>query len=298
MCVFPIFSTGESQITYLSLKQALNQNLLLITEISQGGSVPELKVRNTAELPVLLLDGEEISGAKQNRILNTTILVKELSETIIPVSCTESGRWSYHKPHFEESGNVLSSSIRAGKMADVSQNLRERGSFRSDQGKVWEDISFMACKNEVSSPTNAMKDVYDAVKPRLEDYAEHFPCQDRQIGIIVCLQNRIAGLDCLSSDKVWFDLHSKLIRSYAMDSLSSDQECNCTLEQVHDFLEQFRVCEPQVFKSLGYGEDFRYESPHLIGSGLVWKETFIHLELYPRQVETRETHYHSPRHRL
>ena len=40
---------------------------------SHGGSVPELKVINKAEIPILLLDGEELVGAKQNRVLNTTM---------------------------------------------------------------------------------------------------------------------------------------------------------------------------------------------------------------------------------
>ena len=36
-----------------------------------------------------MLAGEEPVGAKQNRILNTTILLKKHSETTIPVSCTK-----------------------------------------------------------------------------------------------------------------------------------------------------------------------------------------------------------------
>jgi hypothetical protein len=59
------------------------------TEVSAGGHVPELKVVNKGETPVLLLDGEELAGARPNRALNTTILVRGHSETIIPVTCTE-----------------------------------------------------------------------------------------------------------------------------------------------------------------------------------------------------------------
>jgi hypothetical protein len=51
--------------------------------------LPQHMVVNRANKPVLLIDGEELAGAKQNRVLNTSILIKEVSETKIPVSCTE-----------------------------------------------------------------------------------------------------------------------------------------------------------------------------------------------------------------
>jgi hypothetical protein len=47
-----------------------------VTEVSEAGSVPFLQVANGADRPLLLLDGEELIAAKQNRILNTTVLVQ------------------------------------------------------------------------------------------------------------------------------------------------------------------------------------------------------------------------------
>ena len=63
-----------------------------ITEVDAAGSVPELIAFNPLDTPVLLYDGEELLGAKQNRILNVTVLVAPKSETKIPVSCVEQGR--------------------------------------------------------------------------------------------------------------------------------------------------------------------------------------------------------------
>jgi hypothetical protein len=44
MTVFPVISVQENPIKYRSLKQALNQQQIVIAEISQGGSVPNLNL--------------------------------------------------------------------------------------------------------------------------------------------------------------------------------------------------------------------------------------------------------------
>jgi outer membrane lipopolysaccharide assembly protein LptE/RlpB len=46
MAIFPLFTSINYSPEYLTLKGALEKNLLTITEVSQGGSVPELKVLN------------------------------------------------------------------------------------------------------------------------------------------------------------------------------------------------------------------------------------------------------------
>ena len=95
----------------MTLQEALDQQVLEITELDESGSVPELKVTNTAAQYVLLLDGEELMGAKQNRVLNTTILIKPNSETVIPVSCTEQmvityhNRFKQHQAHLQQLAN-------------------------------------------------------------------------------------------------------------------------------------------------------------------------------------------------
>jgi len=65
--VIPLLSENGAGPDYLTLKEAMEAQLIAITEVTEGGSVPELKVKNTGARPVLILDGEELSGAKQNR---------------------------------------------------------------------------------------------------------------------------------------------------------------------------------------------------------------------------------------
>lgn len=86
IAVLPISTSIPEGLEYLSLSEAMDKRCLTIREVSEGGAVPELAVENTGKKPILLLDGEELAGAKQNRVLNLTILIKEQWETVIPVS--------------------------------------------------------------------------------------------------------------------------------------------------------------------------------------------------------------------
>ena len=70
MAITPLTIAPQSGPTYLTMSQGFERHFLSVQEISEGGSVPELSVMNNGDQFILLMDGEEISGAKQNRVLN------------------------------------------------------------------------------------------------------------------------------------------------------------------------------------------------------------------------------------
>ena len=90
LTMFPLLSARNGDPDYFTSDEALAKGLAKIAEISESGSVPELKFVNKGERPVLLVDGEELVGAKQNRILNLTILVPDRAELKIPVDYVSS----------------------------------------------------------------------------------------------------------------------------------------------------------------------------------------------------------------
>src|SRR5262245_6457649 len=75
LSVFPLFANSESSVEYLLADEAIKEQLVTVEEVSEAGSVPELLVDNRGDTRVLFIEGEELVGAKQNRILNTSILV-------------------------------------------------------------------------------------------------------------------------------------------------------------------------------------------------------------------------------
>jgi len=282
MSVFPLYNSGYD-FNYITLKEALEANLLTVTEIDESGSVPELKVINNADVPVLLLDGEELEGAKQNRVLNTTILLKQKSETVIPVSCTEQGRWSYHSREFGESGYLAEFLLRRTKSSSVNESLKTRGEFRSNQSAVWDEIEKVIRKTNVNSNTRAMRDVYQTKSKDLDKYLESFPPSNDQKGLLVMINGIVMGLDLLSSAKAYHLLHQKLLKSYAMEAMVTEDEGNEKLdekEQAQKFLDEACLALDEKHKSIGYGCDHRLEGLSIIGSSLTYQDQVIHTALF------------------
>jgi hypothetical protein len=219
MAVFPLRFSRNGGPEYITLKEALERGVFVVAEVSAGGSVPELMVENKGEVAVLLLDGEELAGAKQNRVLNTTILVGPKSQIKVPVSCTEHGRWSYVSNVLYESGNVMAPALRELNLRGVSTSLRTSQQYRSDQGAVWDGLARMSEEAGVHSITGAMRDVYEAKKTVLEDYLKSFKLESGQKGVLVFIGGEVAGLDFLSREQAFAVLHAKLVKSYAMEAM-------------------------------------------------------------------------------
>lgn len=282
MAVLPLFPKSNGGPEYLTLAQALEQRVLRVTEISQSGSVPELQVANQADVCVLILDGEELAGAKQNRVLNTTILLKEKSEMVIPVTCTEQGRWSYSSAEFRDSGVLAAHRLRSSSSASVARSLAATQRHTSNQGEAWDQIARLSTESGVRSSTGAMRDVYEAKTAELNDYVKAFPVSPGQRGILVLVNGRPAGLDLLSRETAYATLHTKLIKSYALDAIlqpKSDAQ-KPSREQAAEFLKHAALAEEQQYDSVGHGRDYRYKGADVVGSALVWQQTVVHLAFF------------------
>ena len=206
---------------YVTLDEALAGGHFEVTEVSEDGRVPELQVSNTGNQPVLLLDGEELIGAKQNRIVNLTILVPAETKLPIPVTCVEAGRWRHRSRKFASSGHAHYSRARARKVAQVSQSLAQTGTARSDQQWIWADIAAKAERLAVNSDTSAMSNLFDAHQPAIDEYVTAFRVVDGQCGAVFLLDSIPVGLDLFESEVVLRKLMPKLLRSHALDAVDT-----------------------------------------------------------------------------
>jgi hypothetical protein len=267
---------------YLTLDEALAQGSLQVTEVSKGGHVPELRLINRGDRPVLLIDGEELVGAKQNRVLNLTILAAAKSEIVIPVSCVEQGRWHEVSAAFCASPRVHFAMGRAAKMASVSDCLAEGRGAVSDQGEVWHHIAEKAARMDHRSETGAMADLFRDAEQDLEAHVKAFSAVPGQVGAIFALGGKVVGLEALFSPDTFAKLFPKLVRSYALDAIEilGDHSSIPPADSALSFLKHVAAAEVREFPAVGLGRTLRLQAAGVVGIGLQAEEALIHLAAF------------------
>ena len=284
--VFPIFHQNGDGPAYLSLKEAIAKGFLEVVEVSESGSVPQLKAINKGEQPILLADGEELEGAKQNRIVNTSLLLAAHSENLIPVSCTESGRWSYSSRRFSDSGVMMASRARYRKASRVYESLKANRGYDAMQGEVWQDIEEVHLKSgSSSSRTRAMKDAFLQREKDMKEFLEAFPLQPGQNGMLLFLNSELIGMDYVSRPEAYAGLHEKLIKSHAIEALAEEEipdGDNTPLEvRATNFLNSLqKMTVEQRQPPVGLGADYRFEDMDAAGAALAYEGAVVHLAAF------------------
>jgi hypothetical protein len=288
LTLFPLLSDTDSNVDYLTLTEALKHGVAHVREVSRGGSVPELRFKNTADLPVLIVDGEELVGAKQNRTVNLTILAPARKTIVIPVSCVEAGRWSHQSAEFAMSDRAHFVVGRAAKNAAVSRSLRHAGLRRSDQGRVWADISAKACRMDADSPTQAMAEIFERHRSSVDDYVKNLGHTDSQTGALFAIGNRIVGFDLFDRTSTLVGMLPKIVRSYAIDAIELDSRSgeHPDPQIAEAFMTRVAMAPLETYPAVGLGTDLRLAAPSLVGGGLALDDRLIHLAAFSMEEET------------
>ena len=137
-----------------SLDELFDRKLIRINEIDFDGSVGNVEVSNDSRYYLIILDGEAITGAKQNRISERAVIIAPYSSEIIPVNCVEKGRWNYNSQSFSKSDFVLHPSAREEK-AELLKNREDH----KIQDAVWNKIDELSDKHSVFSNTSDLGDI-------------------------------------------------------------------------------------------------------------------------------------------
>ena len=283
LTVFPLFGDTPREADYITLDEALGKEQARVLEVDEDGDVPNLLFDNFGDRKVLLVDGDELIGAKQNRVINLTILVPAHTKIEIPVSCVEAGRWSYSSREFSSAGRAMYSKARASKAQHVSACMKVSGERYSDQSEVWENIAAHSASMGVKSRTSAMSDMYEENEVTLERYKEAFKAEDGQVGALFAINGKTQGVEVFDSSETFSHYLERLVSSYALGSFAD--KCNdkeVTLPEAEHFMDVIKKAKSERFDALGEGDDLRLSDDLLAGGALVAEGRVVHLAAFNR----------------
>lgn len=262
LSVFPLFGNGGTTSEYVLSDEAIRDRTVMVREVSESGSVPYLLVENKGDLRVLFLEGEELIGAKQNRILNTTVLVAARSTVKIPVSCVEQGRWRHNSAAFQSGGTHSPSKLRHLLKASVNYSLMADRGHASDQHAIWQEVARKQAAAGTISNTSALHDTFNAKQTSMGEFYEKIRHCEGATGLAVAVGGRLVSCDLFDKPATCKKVWKRLLSGFVLDAMEVGSESNppATVE-VADMLQVLRELPWHPVAAVGDGEEFRAASP-------------------------------------
>ena len=264
----------------------------------RGDQVNTLVLVNNSNRALLLLAGEIVTGGKQDRIIAKDRIVPAGSDPIdLGVFCIEHGRWTEDSATFRPSAKAAAQSIM------VQPMVREKAMVAKDQQEVWNSVRG-SIVGALKAPTTASSGlamnapdpaalgttsyaramqnsavsakVDEAVAPltRSREQILEKLREEHAVGVVVAVRGEIVWADIFSNTDLFARYWTKLVRSYAAESLLDGQT-----DSAHTVADAQRFLDAPVGgteTSIGGVGVYRYRELRSAGT-----ETFVLEALLP-----------------
>ncbi len=271
IAIIPLKTPSNYGFDVITLKKGFELGLVEVKEC-ETSTVNTLVVKNNAVTPLLLVDGEEIIGGDQNRIVNATILIEAKSEMKVPVNCTEHGRWGY-KHEFRHSNYMANYRTRSAKIRASIANGDE-------QGAVWDAIDVLENSRDFSSPTQAMSESYDNAKVDLSEFADAFDIKKGQSGVVVLVDGEMKGFEIFLNSDVYSQYHEKIIKSYLIDAEINDSVFTIDIDLIKNRISKALDSKVKKSKNNGLESHFDFKNDEGMGTLYTFQDELMHLSYF------------------
>jgi len=277
LTLLPVFNDGPG-LEYVTFADAQKDGTAQITEVGWFGAVSTLEVKTSSKVPVLMIDGEILVGLKQNRVLNTTILIPAKTTLKIPVSCVEARRWRRATSKASRADYSLSPKIRAATRRSVTLSARAFGTFKADQGAVWKGVAGHLGDLGVDSDTLAYSDIEKQRRPEIEDRLRQLQPETGQSGVLAFVDGEPVALDLFDRPSTLARLWQGLIGSYIAESLipkSGDRTAD--VKAALEWIRMAGAGEATRHRAVGLGESVSITGGGHHTSALVVDDVAVHI---------------------
>ncbi len=271
--VFFLSSVQQSNKNYLTFSEALNQDLVDVSEVNERGTVSRLSIVNKSSQGLLILSGEQIIGSKirQNRIVRHDVLIPANSTVLIRVNCGEQRRWS----------SFVNNDVSVSEAMYFSRGNLGR------QYKVWSEISDKLKELGVKSLTSSVHEIYKKRQNTSNDIANYFnKAGETDVGVAIGVNNEIKSLDIFSNNFMLKKYLKKLIRGVAVNSFRNiNQKSFLTEKDAYSFLRMIKEANQQEFKveKGTLGKRIQFNGELVSGDVLSHSEEILHASAFLKE---------------
>ena len=283
LAVFPLYAERtlfpDRTFDYQLSDEAQQAGTCLVREVSPEGKVGELVIENTGTLPVLYVEGEELNGGKQCRVVRASVLIAAGSTVVVPVFCTEVGRW-----------DKTMANLKTGSHSPPSLHrlLKQSSGFHrhfADQLSVWRFVAAAHFATETLSPKGNLSDVLTAHAEVAKQLRQDLRYPDGACGIAVAVRGGIVGIDLFdrpdSLNGLWDRLVIMGLTLDAVDLRDADLQADDISGPVKLYMEKVRDMRWRpVEQVVGLGETYRATgNDGSLATALVVEGKPIHLSI-------------------
>ena len=256
----------------------------LVVDELPDAQVPHLVVHNPTDRPILIVEGEQFVGGRQNRTANTSVLIPAGEQREIPVSCLEVGRWGQHRA-FEHSPTFTPRRVRRTKQLEVARTMSYAGDRSGDQHQVWEAIHHEMNAMAAASDTGAVADA-DQVFARdlgrrdaVEELVTGGPLPG-QCGIVVAHGWRAVAAEVFGTPELLAAHWGPLVRSHLLEhpTATGSRSATGAMKLLRRFAQAHSVDSP----GLGLGTEHHVDAERVTGQALTLDGALVHAGIFRR----------------
>ena len=276
--IFPLRGGTLEEGNLSLLEDGLRAGTLRVEELHEAGSVPGLRIVNEGDLRVLVLEGDELIGAGQHRVANSSVLVNAGSEITLPVSCVEGGRWSYRSRAFSPATGSPHLGLRRLKTRSVHYSLRSGRDQWGDQHTVWRNLDHVARRYRTVLPARVLRTSRSHHPERLDAFeklARELP--EGTSGVVVAIGERLALLEILAGPRTFARVFRRLLLGYAFESVGLDRPYGTPeVQAVRNFIQTVAETAHREHQAVGAGRDVKFEGDEISGYALIGQRGVLH----------------------
>jgi hypothetical protein len=290
--VVQIATADRDELQYISSHTAIKDKQIEVREVGEGGRVDSLHVLNRSDLLVFMMDGDILAGAKQDRVLNTSVLLAPGSKTRLPVSCVEQGRWRHVSETFTGRDFTAPAFLRSMKARQVTEGLSRRRGHVAHQGDLWDGVSSLSFAAKVHCSTENLSDVYARRAHDLTDFAGSFLPDPGANGAVLFLGHRLHCVDLFHRTDIFREYFPRIVRGVAMEAVVAQDQAQGITEaegrfRTQDLLDRYEGMTFREFPGVGVGIERRFDHEDATGCELQYGGRMVHLAVLVPRVNRR-----------